>query len=175
MAGNTNGTGSAHQQFSTTRWSLVLAAARETPESREALETLCRLYWPPIHAYIRRKGYPGPDAEDLAQEFFACLLQSGTVGRADPHRGRFRAYLLGALNHFLAGQRARAHAQKRGGGARPLPLDAGPPGGPVVPEAAANGRSPENVFDREWALQVLDMSLADLRSEFVGDGKQNLF
>ena len=164
---------SAGSQFRTTRWSLVLSVGREGAASRDALETLCRLYRPPIYAYIRGKGYPPADADDLVQGFFASLLRGRTVERADPGRGRFRSYMLGALKRFMAAQLQRAHALKRGGGARPLSLEADAPGGagPIDPPA---GRSPEDVFDREWALRVLDLALAELRAEY-GDAKRDLF
>jgi RNA polymerase sigma-70 factor (ECF subfamily) len=152
---------------------LVYSVGRESAESRAALETLCRLYRPPIYTYIRGKGYSAADADDLVQGFFASLLQGRTVERADPGRGRFRAYMLGALKHFLAGQLQRAHALKRGGGARPLSLDAETSGGSGHIDPPA-GRSPEDVFDREWGLRVLDLALAELRSEF-GETKRDLF
>jgi RNA polymerase sigma-70 factor (ECF subfamily) len=164
---------SADAQFRTTRWSLVLSVARDTAESRAALETLCRLYRPPIYAYVRGKGYAPADAEDLVQGFFASVLQGRTVERADRGRGRFRAYMLGALKRFMAGQLQRAHALKRGGGVRPLSLDAGSSGGSDAIDPAA-GRSPEDTFDREWALRILDLALAELRTEF-GETKRDLF
>ena len=165
--------GSAGSQFRTTRWSLVLSVGRQSAESRDALETLCTLYRPPIYAYIRGKGYPPADADDLVQGFFTSLLRGRTVERADPGRGRFRGYMLGALKRFMAGQLHRAHALKRGGGARPLSLDAKTSGasGPIDPPA---GQLPEDVFDREWALRVLDRALAALRAEF-GEAKRPLF
>ena len=165
--------GSAGSQFRTTRWSLVLSVGRQSAESREALQTLCTLYRPPIYAYVRGKGYPPSDADDLVQGFFASLLQGRTVERADPGRGRFRAYLLGALKRFMAGQVHRAHALKRGGGARPISLDADTSwvSGPIDVPA---GRSPDDVFEREWALRVLDLALAALRAEF-GEAKRDLF
>ena len=174
MAEESPGRGvSADSQFRTTRWSLVLSVARESTESRDALQTLCTLYRPPIYAYVRGKGYAPADAEDLVQGFFASLLRSRTVERADPGRGRFRAYMLGALKRFMAGQLQRSHALKRGGGARPLSLDAEMPGGsgPIDPPSP---RSPEDVFEREWALRVLDLALAELRAEF-GETKRDLF
>src|SRR5204862_5154049 len=113
------------------------------------------------------------DADDLVQGFFASILRSRTVARADRGRGRFRAYMLGALKKYMAGQLQRAHALKRGGGARPLSLDAGPSSecGTIDPPAA---RSPEDAFDREWALRVLDLSLDELRTEF-GETRRELF
>src|SRR5438105_6779685 len=95
--------GRAAAEFSTTRWSVVLAAGREgNQDTRDALAALCELYWPPINAYIRRRGFSAADAQDLTQGFFARLLEKNSVSRADPERGRFRSYLIGALKHFLA-------------------------------------------------------------------------
>lgn len=174
MAEKSPGRGvSADSEFRTTRWSLVLSVARESAESRDALQTLCTLYRPPIYAFVRGKGYAPADADDLVQGFFASLLRSRTVERADPGRGRFRAYMLGALKRFMAGQLQRSHALKRGGGARPLSLDAETPGGSGSIDPPSP-RSPEDVFDREWALRVLDLALAELRAEF-GETKRDLF
>src|SRR5262245_18007211 len=108
--------------FQTTRWTLVRAASlAPEPERRAALESLCRAYWPPVYAFVRRDGASPVQAEDLTQAFFARLLERDDLGRADPERGRFRAFLLGALRHFLANERERERAEKRG--PRPLSLD----------------------------------------------------
>src|SRR5437879_871174 len=109
--------------FVTTHWSVVLSAGRsDTPRSRQALEQLCQTYWYPLYAYVRRRGYSPQDAEDLTQAFFARLLSSDFFASADRDRGRFRSFLLTALNHFLADEWDRVRAQKRGGGQRLVPL-----------------------------------------------------
>jgi RNA polymerase sigma-70 factor (ECF subfamily) len=160
--------------FCTTPWTVVFAAARPGPEAREALDTICELYWPPIHGYIRRRGYAAADSEDLAQEFFTRLLETHTVGRADPRLGTFRAYLLGALKYFLAGQHARAGAQKRGGGCRLLSITKDGEGKCSV-EEPTGGPSPEAAYEREWGLRILELALDSLRGEFVADGKEAIF
>src|SRR5262245_10964344 len=104
-------------RFATTRWSVVLAASRSaSPAAQEALASLCRTYWYPLYAFVRRVGHLPEDAQDLTQAFFTRLLEKGDLRLADPERGRFRSFLLAALKHFLAHERDRARAQKRGGG-----------------------------------------------------------
>src|SRR5437867_12543596 len=106
--------------FATTHWSVVLSAGRhDTTCANVALEKLCQTYWYPLYAYVRRRGYSPHDAQDLTQSFFECLLERQSLANADPDEGRFRSFILGAMNHFLAKQRAKVRAQKRGGG-RPL-------------------------------------------------------
>ena len=103
--------------FATTHWSLILAAGdASSPRAQAALEALCRAYWYPLYAYVRRKGYAAEDAQDLTQEFFARLLARNYLSVADRNKGKFRSFLLGSLEHFLARQWTNAHAQKRGGG-----------------------------------------------------------
>ena len=157
--------------FATTHWSVVLAAGQQdSSQAAEALETLCRTYWYPLYAYIRRRGYSHADAQDLAQDFFVQLLRKNYPARADPAKGRFRNFLLHALNQFLADERERALALKRGGGQVIIPLD---------DEAAeeryrlevADALTPEKLFERRWAQTVLDRALMRLRAEFVADGK----
>jgi len=165
--------GRAH--FATTRWSMVVAAgARATPRSEEALARLCEAYWYPLYAYVRRWGYTADEAQDLTQEFFARLMEKGYLRQADPHRGRFRSFLLAALKHFLANERDRAGAQKRGGGRPPLPLEIETAEGryslePVDPE------TPEKIFERRWALILLDKVLSRLRDEYHRTGRGALF
>src|SRR5205809_1057577 len=111
-------------QFVTTHWSVLLAAGQSTsPEANQALEALCRTYWYPLYAYVRRKGYDTPDAQDFTQEFFARLLARNYLSVADRNKGKFRSFLLGSLEHFLAREWTKAHAQKRGGGKTVLSLD----------------------------------------------------
>ena len=156
--------------FATTHWSVVLAAGQQdSPQAAEALETLCRTYWYPLYAYIRRRGYSPADAQDLAQDFFAQLLRKNYPARADPAKGRFRNFLLHALNQFLADVRERALARKRGGGQVIISLDE------AVEDRyrleVADGVTPEKLFERRWAETLLDRALGRLRDEFVADGK----
>lgn len=162
------------EPFLTTRWSLVLAAGSERPSSAAALAELCETYWYPLYAYVRRRGHGAEDAQDLTQAFFARLLEKNAVGVADPSRGRFRAFLLGSLKHFLANEWNRERAQKRGGGQRLLSIDYG----------AADERydidpqddlTPERAFERSWALAVLERALTRLEGQYERRGKQRVF
>ena len=158
-------------QFATTRWSLV-ADARDGSDSvvRVALEELCRAYWYPLYAHIRARGHSAADAQDLAQEFFARLLRDGSIAAADQERGRFRSFLLGALKHFLADAHDRATAAKRGGGAKPLELDALDAEQRYALEPADDD-SPDRAFDRRWASLLAERALARLGEEQVAAGK----
>jgi RNA polymerase sigma-70 factor (ECF subfamily) len=156
-------------QFATTHWSVVLAAgARGSNEQPEALEKLCRTYWYPIYAYIRRRGAAPEDAMDLTQEFFIRLLQKNYPAQADPAKGKFRSFLLLTLNHFLADEFDKASARKRGGGQVFISLD----------QEAAEGRyrreladdlSPERLFERRWAQSILEQGLRRLREEYAAE------
>ena len=141
-------TGQRHATFVTTHWSVVLAAQRsDTTRAQAALARLCQTYWYPLYAYVRRRGYSPPDAQDLTQEFFARLLQQNWLAQADRDRGRFRTFLLAALSHFLANEWDKARAQKRGGAVQlvPLQLDSAEtrygqePADPRRPSSASNG------------------------------------
>ena len=162
-------------QFRTTHWSVVLLSAQtQVPGSRTALADLCQLYWYPLYAFVRRRGYSASDAQDLTQEFFTRLLEKGWLEGVDQERGRFRSFLLAATKHFLSNERDRAAAQKRGGGKKLLPLDSGEAESryalePVDPITA------ERIFDRRWALTLLDQVLSRLRREFTASGKEELF
>ncbi|MHC1769957.1 MAG: RNA polymerase sigma factor [Verrucomicrobiia bacterium] len=142
--------------FATTHWSLVLAAGRNgDAEAAAALGDLCRIYWYPLYSYIRSRGYGPSDAEDLTQGFFLHLLKDQAVARADQRKGRFRSFLLGALNHYLADVHDRAKAKKRGGDSLTFSIDAA--------EAEERYRleptdrwSPDRLFERQWALALLD-------------------
>lgn len=162
------------RRFSTTRWSLVLAAgAGEGEAARAALAELCRLYWYPVYAFVRRGGKAHDDALDLTQEFFARLIERGDVAAADPQRGRFRSWLLGALKHFLANAWDRATAQKRD--VRKLSsLDAGDAETRYLREPA-HTVDPERLYDRHFALALLDRTLVRLRDECAARGKAALF
>jgi RNA polymerase sigma-70 factor (ECF subfamily) len=162
--------------FRTTHWSVVLAAGRaDSTTAREALERLCRAYWYPLYAYVRRRGCSPEDAEDLTQAFFARLLQKRWPDAADRGRGRFRSFLLGALKHFLANEWDKAHAQKRGGRVQVVSLDAPSGEERLRQEPEAREASPDREFDRRWALALLDTVLARLAREYAAAGKTRLF
>jgi len=158
-------------QFATTHWSVVLAAGDgASPDSREALEKLCRTYWFPVYAFVRHKGYQPEQAEDLTQGFFEQLIRKELTSRADPERGRFRSFLLRVLTQFLADELRRERALKRGGDTVLLPLDQSTAEHRLSPEP-----SPEIAFARKWALTVLDEVLGLLKREFEESGKSALF
>lgn len=156
--------------FRTTQWSVVLAAGRSEPAGGPALEELCATYWGPLYAYLRRAGHAPPDAQDLTQEFFATLIENRQFAGLDPARGRFRSFMLAALRHFVANERDRVQARKRGGGAIHVPLDV-----PAAEERygtlLAGSADPEAEFERQWALALLARVLARLREESVAAGE----
>lgn len=160
----------AMRQFATTRWSLILGARGAPETARVALGEICRAYRHPVLAYIRRSGHPAGEAEDLAQEFFTRLLETRWDVHADPARGRFRAFLLTALKRFLVNADIAAVARKRGGGQRRVAFD-------DVAEllSAPPSQSPEQVFERAWALTVIERAYQRLREEAVRAGKRVLF
>jgi len=161
--------------FHTTRWTLVLAAGRPGGVvAEEAFGELCAAYWFPLYAYVRRRGHGKEDAEDLTQAFFARLLQSRDFERLDAEKGRFRAYLLASLKHFLANDHHRAMAGKRGGGAVHFPLD-WEDADSRFQIADTSRPSPDVAFDREWALALLERVVPRLRDEFVAEGKGERF
>jgi len=159
-------------RFAKTQWTLVLAAGEgsDRPEARAALAELCRTYWYPLYAYVRRRGYPLHEAEDLTQEFFSLLLERNWLAGVRPEKGRFRTFLLTAMQRFLATRWHRDRAQKRGGGLAPLPLAiddaerryAHEPADPITPEM---------LFERRWALTVLENAFGALRSEMERAGR----
>ncbi len=161
--------------FVTTRWSVVVSAQRkDSPAADEALEQLCRAYWYPLYAYVRRAGHTPADAEDLTQAFFARLLEKDWLGVADQQRGRFRSFLLGALKHFLANEWDKARTLKRGGHLRWVSLDAPAGEDRLQHEPVAKG-APDLEFDRRWALTLLDAVLARLEKEYAQAGKAKWF
>lgn len=163
------------QKFSTTRWSVVLHAGRnDTPNARAALEQLCRTYWYPLYSHVRRHGHAAHQAEDLTQEFFARLLEKQTLGLADPERGRFRSFILTALDHFLADERDKARALKRGGGAELLSLDLAAAERRYDLEPT-DGSAPDRAFDRQWAMTLLETVLHRLEQEYRHAGKAAVF
>jgi len=161
--------------FATTHWSVILdARGADTSVAREALEKLCRAYWYPLYAYIRRQGRDAPDAQDLTQEFFARLLEKHFLEEVDRGKGRFRSFLLGSLKHFLANDWDRRRAQKRGGGVLHISID-----GQVAESRYGleprHDQTPDKLFERRWALTLLDQVLTRLREEFVAAGKGEQF
>ena len=161
-------------QFPTTRWSLVVAASDpKRKEVRSALASLCENYWYPLYAFLRRRGYPADQAQDLTQEFFIRVLEGRYLDRADPEKGRFRAFLLTSLKFFVSDEQDRNRAQKRGGGAL-LPLEFSS-GEERYQREPAHDETPERIFERRWALSVLDRVVESLRKEFVQHGRPEHF
>ena len=153
---------------------MVSAGRNDTPDAHRALEKLCRSYWFPIYAFVRRQGHGPADAQDLTQEFFARLLEKKALAGADPAKGRFRSFLLASLKHFLANEWDKANAQKRGGGQVLIPID-------VATAESSCGFEPadhltaEKIFERRWALTLLEHVLGRLRAEYVRDDRGKLF
>ena len=149
----------------TTHWSMILQAKQAgTPESARALASLCETYWFPLYAYARRRGYLDSDAQDVTQAFFARLLEKDYIASIDPARGRFRAFLLTAFKHFLSKEREKARAQKRGGGQITLSLDLAD-GESRYAAVAVESLTPEQVYDRQWAIDLLERVMSRLESE----------
>jgi RNA polymerase sigma-70 factor (ECF subfamily) len=161
--------------FATTRWSLIVAARNgETVEAQQALAALCRAYWYPLYAYIRQQGHSPDEAQDLTQEFFARFLEKDCLDVVDPDKGTFRSFLLAACRHFLANQRDRERAQKRGGSHTTLSLDLGDAEARFGSEPA-HTLTAEKLFERRWALALLQEVLGRLREEYATRGKEALF
>jgi len=152
-------------QFTTTHWTVVLQAGESgSTGAQEAMSRLCQTYWTPLYAYVRREGYSPEDARDLTQEFFYRFLQTDALTGVSPAAGKFRSFLLACLKHFLANDRERAHAQRRGGGIPTIPLE------PSDAETRyslepADDLTPDVLFDRHWAFTVIERTLEVLRSE----------
>jgi RNA polymerase sigma factor (sigma-70 family) len=161
--------------FVTTRWSLVVSAGRKSsPHSERALAELCQIYWYPLYAFVRRKGHGKEDAEDLTQSFFETVLEKNSLEGLSEERGRFRAFLLAAMKHFLANDWDRKNRQKRGGGAVHLSLDWQDADDRYHLEPE-DPTSPEKLFDREWALAVLQRVVDRLGEECAANGKAEFF
>ena len=162
-------------QFATTHWSVVVAAEQfSSPKGARAMEALCRTYWYPLYAYVRRRGYGPEDAQDGTQSFFARLLEGDLLARASPERGRFRSFLLTALQNFLADEHDRASARRRGGGHLIISLDS------LEGEARyalepVDEISPDRLFERRWVTTVLEGAWALLAEEYATEGKADLF
>jgi DNA-directed RNA polymerase specialized sigma24 family protein len=161
-------------EFATTHWSVVVAAGDPAgPGASEALERLCRAYWYPLYTYVRRHGCSPADAEDLTQEFFARLLAREYIARADPLKGRFRAFLLSGIKRLLADERDKASRLKRGGRTRTLSLDNRDAEARYRMEPA-DSLTPERLFERSWVATLLDAAACRLRDEYVAAGRGNL-
>lgn len=161
------------RQFQTTNWSLVVSAAGESLESLQALEELCSAYWPPLYSYARRMGYVEADAKDLTQAFFLRLLDKGLLERADSRRGRFRTFLLTSLRRFMVNEWKYRRATKRGGKREIVNL--GFQEGLFNFGEPAHEMTPERVYDRNWALTVLQRAYSELESEMREVGNASLF
>jgi RNA polymerase sigma factor (sigma-70 family) len=159
----------AARRFHTTRWSLIIAAAKSTPETRTALAELCRLYWPPVYAFVRRS-HEREDALDLTQSFFARILEHHDLARVDRRRGRFRNWLLAALQHFLINDWRHEHAKKRGGGAIPLSLDAIDAEERHV-RAAVDSVTPAQLYEHRWVHTLLHLVMDKLEHEQAQRGQ----
>ena len=160
--------------FVTTHWSVVLSACGDDPaRGRKALEKLCQTYWLPLYSYVRRRGYTQADAEDLTQGFFARLLRLDSLSQVHRAKGKFRSFMLSAMNHFLADEWDRAAAQKRGAQIT-LPLDVAE-AETRYQSAQAASLAPDRLFERQWALALLDATLQRLRQEYDAAGRAELF
>jgi RNA polymerase sigma-70 factor (ECF subfamily) len=161
--------------FATTRWSLIVAGQdRQGPQAKAALAELCGIYWYPIYVFIRQRGESHDEAQDLTQSFFAHLLEKDTLASVDQARGRFRSFLLAACQHFLANERDRAHALKRGGGRHILSLNFVDAQRRYHQEPAHTD-TPQRQFERCWALALLDRVLVRLQGELLAANKGQLF
>src|SRR5579864_2347975 len=172
--GRTMHTLAGSSQFPTTRWTLVIAAGDPRgKDARSALVSLCENYWYPLYAYLRRRGHQADPAQDLTQEFFIRMLEGRYLDRADSKKGRFRSFLLTSLKFFVADEEDRHRALKRGGGAV-LPLEFSS-GEERYQREPAHDETPERIFERRWALSVLDRVVERLRNEFVDHGRPEHF
>ena len=174
-AGKTSYHGPAGRYFVTTRWTVVLSAGhKSSPQSDRALSELCQAYWYPLYSYVRRQGYAKEDAEDLVQAFFARFLEKNYLEGLAAERGKFRAFLLASLKHFLANEWDKTQRQKRGGGAQHISLDWQSAETRYHLEPAELMR-PDLAYDREWALALLEQVILRLRAECAAEGKARLF
>jgi RNA polymerase sigma-70 factor (ECF subfamily) len=163
-------------RFTTTHWSMVVCGeAAYSPETDRALAKLCESYWFPLYAFVRRAGHSAEDAQDLTQEFFVGLLSNKLLAVAEPSRGKFRSFLLGAMKHFLAKQHRKYAAQKRGGNRPMISLDFGSGEHRYSLIEPADNLTPERLYEKRWALALLDLVFNRLRQEFQAAGKLDLF
>ena len=166
--------GAAGGGFLPTQWSLVLAAGGGTADATAALEQLCRVYWPAVHAHLRRQGMNPHQAEDLTQEFFARLLAGNSFAGVSPEKGRFRTFLLAALKHFLINEWKRERTLKRGGGVAPVALD-GLDGAARDALEPRHEETPDAAYDRRWALTVLARVTSRMKAEYAAAGQAERF
>jgi RNA polymerase sigma factor (sigma-70 family) len=172
--GQTMHTVPGSSRFPTTRWTLVVAAGdAHRKEASSALVSLCENYWYPLYAYLRRRGYPADQAQDLTQQFFMRVLEGRYLDRANPEKGRFRSFILASLKFFVADEKDRDRAQKRGGGML-VPLESSS-GEERYQREPAHDETPERIFERHWALSVLNRVVERLRDEFVQHGSPEHF
>jgi len=160
--------------FATTRWTIVLAAGRPSPQANHALAQLCQNYWVPLYTYLRKKGHQPAEAEDIVQAFLARLIEKASLAALDPNRGRFRSFLIASLQNFVANLRDQELAQKRGGNVKKFSLDFN------TAEEACHREpwtdlTPEKIFDRQWAIDLLNLVLSRLADEYAKSGKARLF
>ena len=175
MSPTTNNSPAGSERFRTTRWTVIRTAARApSTEAEAALEELCTAYWYPLYAFVRRQGHGVDDARDLTQGFFASFIAGDYLEGLDPERGRFRSYLLGALRHFMANERERGRAQKRGGDRRAIALELDEAERRYAVEPVDEA-SPERLFERRWALTLLERTLERLRAEQERRGRGPVF
>jgi RNA polymerase sigma factor (sigma-70 family) len=161
--------------FATTHWSVIQSAKQEdTTEAAAALERLCAVYWRPLYAFVRRRGHSPHDAQDLTQEFFARLLAKDFLQSVDRSKGKFRSFLLAAMEHFLAKDWNRANAQKRGGGLTFVSADLDETENHYL-QIPTSTLTPSQVFDQQCAMAILSQAVNRLREEFFADGKAELF
>jgi len=162
-------------QFTTTHWSAVVRAGhKDLPQAAEALNELCRIYWYPLYAYARRQGCQRPEAEDLTQAFFARFLEHHFIARAEPEKGRFRTFLLTVFKRFLANEWNRQHAQKRGGFQILVPIDVDRAESQLEVEPASQ-EQPDTLFQRQWAIILLEQVMNRLQREYQESGRGALF
>lgn len=174
--------GGGSPRFNTTHWSLIAALPGQTDDpaggrAREALEHLCDAYWRPLYAFARHSGYTAEDAQDLTQAFLARVIETGGLGGADPGRGRFRSYLLGAMKHFMANERDRARARKRGGGRRFIDRDFAEMESRIATDAddTTLPTDADRAFDRDWARETTTAALLQLGAEWAERGRADQF
>jgi len=175
---NSSAAANAHaaSAFPATQWSVVQqAVANADTSASAALESLCRRYWQPLYAFVRRQGRAHHEAEDCIQEFISQLLVRDGLQRAHPDRGRFRTFLLAGLRNFLTSDWRRTHAAKRGGGLTNIPLDTPVPGEMSGQEPEDSGLNPEEAFDHGWAVSMIDRAVHELGQEYVASGRAKIF
>ena len=162
-------------QFATTHWSVVLAVGHDSsPSAQEALEQLCRVYWYPLYAFLRWQGHGVEEAQDLVQGFFLHLLRGDILRVAEPGRGRFRSFLLGTLKHFVSDEKGKATALKRGGDQQFISWDLAH-AERLFQQEPVDESSPDRLFERHWALTLLERALEQLRAECLASGRRELF